>query len=215
MNDPATLRAELRRLGERHARGEVGRREFDRQLAEGGVALGRALVAGRLEAGERIEAEHHVVLGHPRLASSALAEPEQEAISLFLSERRLLRLRCRLVPGRPPTGDNRDGTVLDEVPLAAISSLVTRRRVRFGEVTAGVVITAVALAFKSWLLVTGTLLAVLGAAGALHGLLLRTRWVEIRTAIPTGAEEVVCLHAVGRKSGRALLARLRAATTGR
>jgi hypothetical protein len=153
------------------------------------------------------------VRGHLRLASSVLAEPEQEAISLFLTDRRLLRMRCRILPGRPPTGDDRDGTVVDEVPLAAITSLVTRRRVRIGEVVAGAVITALALVFKPWLLITGTLLAGLGVAGMLHGLLLPTRWVEIRRS-GRGADDVFRVHAMGRKSGRELLARLRAAAAG-
>lgn len=213
MTDPTALRAELRRLVEKQARGDIGRRDFDRQLAEGGVALVRALVSERLGDGERIVAEHHAVLGHLRLASSVLAEPEQEAISLFLTDRRLLRMRCRILPGRPPTGDDRDGTVIDEVPLAAITSLVTRRRVRIGEVAAGAVITALALVFKPWLLITGTLLAGLGVAGMLHGLLLPTRWVEIQGP-DRGADDVFRVHAMGRKSGRALLARLRAAAGG-
>ncbi|MBI4916703.1 MAG: hypothetical protein HY825_12720 [Acidobacteria bacterium] len=213
MTDPTALRAELRRLVEKQARGDIGRRDFDRQLAEGGVALVRALVSERLGDGERIVAEHHAVLGHLRLASSVLAEPEQEAISLFLTGRRLLRLRCRIIPGRPPTGDDRDGTVIDEVPIATITALGTRRRVRIGEVAAGAVITALALVFKPWLLITGTLLAGLGIAGMLHGLLLPTRWVEIQGP-DRGADDVFRVHAMGRKSGRALLARLRAATAG-
>jgi len=213
MTDPVALRAELRRLVEKQARGDVSRRDFDRRLAEGGVALARALVSERLEEGERIVAEHHAALGHLRLASSVLAEPEQEAIGLFLTGRRLLRLRCRILPGRPPTGDDRDGTVIDEVPLAGITSLVTRRRVRIGEVVAGAVITALALVFKPWLLITGTLLAGLGTAGMLHGLLLPTRWVEIQGP-DRGADDVFRVHAMGRKSGRALLARLRAAAVG-
>ena len=109
-----------------------------------------------------------------------MREPDQEAISLFATDRRLIRVRSLLSGDRPPTCDERDGTVIDELPLDAIEGLVVRRRVRWGEAAAGSVIVAFALLFKSWLLITGTLLAVVGGLGVLHALLVPTRWIEVR-----------------------------------
>jgi hypothetical protein len=158
--------------------------------------------------GESILAEHHFVHAHFKLAGSVMQEPAQSAVSLFATERRLLRLRSTLRPGRPPSCDDADETVRDELAYAGIAGLVLRKQVRWGEAGAGLAITAIALLLGSTLAVTGSLLVLLGIAGILHGLLLPTRWIELlaRDGQPQPPFEI---HAIRRKSGRGLLAAVR------
>ncbi len=171
------------------------------------VALWRATIRSRLDRDERLLAEHHAVLGHLRL-TALLREPDQEAISLFATDRRMFRVRSLLSGGRPPTCDGRDGTVIEELPRDAIEGLVVRRQVRPGEAVAGLVTMALALLFQSWLLLTGTLLAVLGGLGVLHALLLPTRWIEIRAPARLAPEPWRIL-ASRKRSARELCAALR------
>ncbi|MGE5346891.1 MAG: hypothetical protein ACM3JH_13135 [Acidithiobacillales bacterium] len=171
------------------------------------MALYRAAARGRLDPGESLIAEHHAVLGHLQL-SGLLREPDQEAISLFATDRRLIRVRSLLPGDRPPTCDERDGTVIEELPLEAIEGLVVRHQVRSAEAVAGIATAALALLFESWLLVTGTLLAAVGVLGVLHALLLPTRWVEIRAPARLAPEPWRIL-ASRRRSARELCAALR------
>lgn len=203
MTSVESLRAELAVLHAKGLAGDIPRRRLDGMVAEKTVALTRAAVLSRLEDGEGIVAEHHAALGHLHLAESVLREPDQEAVSLFATDRRLVRVRALLSSERPATLNDKDGTVIDEVPLDAIEGLAVRRQVRWGEAVAGVVIAAFALLFKSWLLVTGTLLLVLGGLGVLHALLLPTRWIEIRTPPPLASGPWRIL-APRKKSARAL-----------
>jgi len=183
--------------------GDIPRRRVEGLLAEKTVALYRAAVLSRLRDDERILAEHHAALGHLHLAESVLREPDQEAVSLFLTDRRLIRVRAFLSSARPASLSDEDGTVIDEVPLDAIEGLTVRRQARWGEAAAGVVIAAFALLFRSWLLITGTFLLALGALGVLHALLVPTRWVEILTP-QRPASEPWRILAVRKKSARVL-----------
>lgn len=198
-----SLRAELAVLHAKGLAGDIPRRKLDGMVAEKSVALTRAAVLSRLEADERIVAEHHAALGHLHLAESVLREPDQEAVSLFATHRRLIRVRALLSSAKPVTLDEQDGAVIDELPLDAIEGLVVRRQARWGEAAAGVAIAAFAVLFKPWLLVTGTLLLALGVLGVLHALLLPTRWIEIR-APASLAPEPWHILAVRKKSARAL-----------
>jgi hypothetical protein len=207
MTEADRLREELRDLHLRHASGDVPARTFERRAAEGGLALIRAVAASRLEGDERVLAEHHVTHAHLRLAESVLREPEQEVVSLFATGRRLLRLRSRLSPRQPMSCDHDDRTEIADLRYPDIARAVTRREVRWGEAAAGVVIVAMALLLGDWLQVTGTLLVGLGAAGILHALFLPTRWVELQPRDPE--REPWRVSAVGRKSGRRLLAVVR------
>ncbi len=204
-----SLRAELAALHAKGLAGDIPRRKLDGMVAEKTVTLTRAAVVSRLEDGESIVAEHHAALGHLHLAESVLREPDEEAISLFLTDRRLVRVRALLSSERPLTLSDKDSAVFDEVPLDAIEGLVVRRQVRWGEAAAGVVIAAVALLFKTWLLVTGTLLLVLGVLGVLHAVLLPTRWIEILAPVRLASEPWRIL-AARKKSARALRKALRA-----
>jgi len=206
--DPDALRAEIRKLVLRHARGDIREKHFQVALAERTVELYRAFVRGFVSNGETILHEHHVVFSHTKLTQSMLKEPEQQAVSLFATDRRIFRLRSTLMPERPVTCDEQDNTVVDAVPYESIQSLHVRRQIRPGEIGAGFVILCVAFLFRSWLSITGPLLMLLGALGILHGLLLPTRWIEIRTGEPVPAEPVR-IHGLRKKSARRLLKFLR------
>lgn len=203
------LRQGLRALYLRHGRGEVHAREFERLVAERTVELYRARVQQHLGEAEPIRAEHHVLSGHFKLSQSVLRETEQRAVSLFVTDRRLVRLSALVVRDRPPTGDEKDRTVIDELPLRDVAALVVRRQIRGGEALAGLSIVAIALLFAPWLLFTGKLLLVIGGLGVIHALLLPTRSVEVQPRGPAPAEPFRVWSA-RRKSGRVLLQVLRA-----
>jgi hypothetical protein len=209
MTDLDTLRAELRRLVVGRQRGDIPERGFERTFVEKTLDLYRAVIRDRLAKDEAIRIEHHVVHAHLRLSQSVLREPEQHAVSLFLTARRLLRLRSVVSPGRAPTCDEGDGTVIDEVSLDRIDRLKVHREVRWGEAAAGVVIAMVAWLGRPLLAATGPILLALGALGILHALLLPTRWCEVVT-YGEAAGEPWRIFALSRKSGRALVRALRA-----
>jgi hypothetical protein len=205
------LREELRALHGKRVRGDISEKAFQRTLAERTVALYRAAVTARLAQGESILADHHAVQGHLKLNQSVLKEPEQTAISLFATDRRLIRLRAALHADASPTCDERDRTVIDDVPYEEIRAVRLRRQVRVGEAIAGAVICVVAVLGARVLAVTGPLLLVLGVAGIVHGLLFPTRWWEVQ--VPgRPAEQWMCVHAVRKRSARDLVRLLRSRT---
>jgi hypothetical protein len=61
---------------------------------------------------------------------------------------------------------------------------------------------------RSWLEITSTVLFLLGIAGALHGLLLPTRWAEVLERAPS-ASPPFQIWALRKKSARKLLRFLR------
>jgi hypothetical protein len=207
------IREDIRKLHLAHARGDLRDKAFQRLLAQRTMDLYRALAESRLAPGEKILKEHHVVEAHMKLTQSVMREPEQMATSLFLTQRRLLRVRSWIRPGEPSTADRRDGTILDELPLGKIKAIQTRRMIRPGEIGVGLAMGAVALLFWEWLEVTGVVLLGLGFLGALHGVLLPTRWLEI-TGKGAG-EEPFRILAPRKKSAKELLTELRGLTTSR
>ncbi len=209
MTDVVALRSEIRSLHEQKRRGDIPERKFERRIVESEVSLLRAVARGMLEDGEEILADHHVVHAHMKLNESVLEEPEQEAVSLFLTDRRLVRIRATIVRGRPLSCSSEDGTRIDEVPLSRVRGVRIRREYRTGEMIAGAVIIVLAIAFRSLLLVTGTILAILGGLGVLHALVLPTRWAEVVVGpggMPPGEE--FAIHGLRKKSSRALVKRL-------
>jgi hypothetical protein len=215
-SDADRLRDEIREATAAKKRGDLPEKRYLNQVAQATVDLYRATIAARLQPGEELRLEHHVVRSHLKLNQSVLKETAQEAISLFLTDRRLLRIRCFFLPDQPLTCDDRDGTIVDEVQICDIDEVRVRREIRIGEMAAGAVTAAVAMLFQSWLRITFVFLFLLGILGVLHGLLLPTRWIEVRTAAgaPAGEPaEPIRVFALGKKSGRALakaLLRLRA-----
>jgi len=173
------------------------------------VALCRAMVEARLREGEKILAEHHAVLGHLRLTESVLREPEQGLVSLYATTSRLVRIQAHLGPGQSATLDDRDATTIDDLPWADVTAIHARREVRGGEAAAGLVTLGVALLGYSWLQVTGPALALVGILGVIHAVFFPTRHVALE-ARGQPAEASFRVPAVGKKTGRALLAVVRA-----
>lgn len=205
MTEVSALRAKIRQLYPRRAKGDITEKAFQRELAERTVDLYRALIKKKIARGESILKEHHVVRAHFRLTQSVLREPEQEAISIFAMDRRLFRLKSTLIPDQPPTVDNQDKTVVDEIPFNRIMFFHVCRQRRLGEIGVGVAMGAIAVLFSPWLSITGPFLIVLGAVGIMHGLLMPTRWVEVKTLDPTPTLAPIIIYALRKKSARNLV----------
>ena len=205
-----TLRAKIRGLYPKRERGDLTEKTFQRELIERTLDLYRALLKPRMVKGESIVKEHHVVRAHLKLAQSVLREPEQETISIFTTDRRLFRIQSVLLPNRPPTADEEDKTVIEEIPLNKIRSLTPRRQIRWGETGVGAVMGVLALLFAPWLSFTGPFLIGLGSAGILHGLLLPTRWIEIITNGNGAPLEPIPIYALRKRSARDLVQYLQA-----
>jgi hypothetical protein len=204
------LRRELRDLLDRRGRGDVREKDFQRRQADLSVLLARAVVSERLPVDEPVLAEHHLVHSHFKLTESLLAEPEQATVSLFATERRVLRMRGAVRPGRAVTCDAADGTLVDELAYARIRGLAPCGQWRWGEALVGTAVVLLAVLFGDLLAVTGRLLVLLGAAGALHALLLPTRWIEIVTR-DQPPDPPFAIHGIRRKSAKVLLGVLRRA----
>lgn len=200
-----SLKTKIRKLYPKRERGDLTEKVFQRELIEGTVDLYRALIKDRLAKGESILKEHHVVRAHFKLTQSVMREPEQEAISLFTTDRRLFRIQSVLLPNCPPTADEKDRTVVEEISLKKIQSLNPRRQIRWGEIGVGGVMGVLALLFAPWLSLTGPFLIGLGGAGILHGLLLPTRWIEIMTAGTGPSLELIPIYALRKRSARDLV----------
>ncbi len=210
MGAPADeLRRQLRALAEARARGDVPERQFQRRQTELGVLLYRAVVSERLAGDEAIVAEHHLVHSHFKATQSLLRDPEQVMVSFFATARRVFRVRELWLPGRPLVCDLDEGATVDEVAYGRIRGVARRRQRRWGEVGVGLGAAALALLFGKALAVTGPALVVVGLAGAAHGFLLPTRWVELELDGELPAEPFA-IHGVRRKAGRALVAAVRA-----
>lgn len=203
--EPERLREELRQTALAYGRGDLHERTFLRKSAELGVDLCRAVISARLEPGEAILCEHHVVRSHLKLNQSMLREKTQENISLFLTDRRLFQVTSLIEPDTAATCDDRDRTRIASIRRGDISGLRVRREFRWGELIAGAVVAVIALAFHRWLLVTGMFLLGLGGLGMIHALALPTRWLEVTG----GAEDPILIYAARKKSGRTLVKRLK------
>ena len=209
LRESGALRKKVQELYTRHAGGDMPARPFRRALTEYSHKLYNAVAREHLQSGEPIVQEHHVVRAHTLLTESFLKDPNQEIISLYMTDRRLVRLRSMLSPDRPITCDHRDQTRVDSLPLSRIEDLCVHRQIRSGEIYVGLIMGGFALLFGAWLEVTGPVLIGLGGLGILHGLLLPTRWIEVKTSGAPGADPML-IYASRRKSGRRLIHLLRA-----
>jgi hypothetical protein len=148
------------------------------------------------------------VRAHTKIAGSVLRESEQEFISLLATEQRLFRLRTILTPDQPILFLAEERDAVDELAYASASGVVVRTQRRRGQIIAGLVIAGFAVLGYSWLQITGAALFLLGTAGALHALLVPTRWAEIVQSEPTVAPPFQ-IWALRKKSARLLLKFLR------
>ena len=203
--DVEALRTKIRQLYPKRQRGDLTEKAFQKELTESTIDLYRAVLKDRFQRGEAIQREHHVVRAHTRLTQSVLREPEQEAVSLFATDRRLFCVQSSLMPNRPPTADDKDKTIIREIPLKKDLSLTPRRQIRWGETGVGAAMGAFALLFAPWLSFTGPFLIVLGAAGMVHSLILPTRWIEIKPPGSDSSPDPITILALRKKSARALV----------
>ena len=202
------LRKDITALWKKRARGDVSERAFQRESEQRTLDLCRALVRHRIGEGESIQFEHHAVRAHTKIAGSVLRESEQEFISLLATEYRLFRLRTILTPDRPLLFLDHDKDAVDELAYESASGVTVRTQRRKGQIIAGLVIAGVAVLAHPWLQITGTALFLLGIAGALHGLLVPTRWAEVLQPEPTVSPPFQ-IWALRKKSARQLLKFLR------
>ena len=207
--DLDNLRAEIRQLYVKLEKGDLRQKAFQRLLTEYTTDLYRAIVQKRMAKDEAIQREHHTISAHFQWTQSLLREPEQEATSLFATDHRLYCVRSMVIPKQPATADARDKTVVDEIRFDRIGSLQVHRQFRWGETGVGAAICAVAILFAPWLEVTGHVMLGLGGLGILHGLLLPTRWIEIKPSGSNPNKEPIRIHAIRKKSARSLLQYLR------
>jgi hypothetical protein len=207
-SDSGALREKIQELFARHATKDLPERPFRRALAEFSYKLYNAVAREQLKPGETILQEHHVIQSHMWWTRSLLSDPDQEIVSLYLTDRRLIRIRSVQVPGRPISCDERDQTTVDSLFLDRIEGVRVRRQIRTGEVAVGVVIAGIGVLFGPLLEVTGPVLMVVGSLGAAHGLLLPSRWVEVQTRVK-GPDAPLIIYASRRKSGRKLVRLLR------
>lgn len=192
--------------------GDVPAKKYPRLRQEALAELGKALIAPHLEPGEQWAGEHHWVLGHLNLPLSALKETALRAESLYLTDRRLFRWRFqdRTVPEAGGLDDWEE--TLEVRRLSELAGVRRRYAWRWGEAAAGAAILGLALLLWDHLQITGWALALLGAAAAVHGLAIPSRWAEI---VPRNPREPGWpVRAAGKKSGRRLLALLPRAEAG-
>jgi len=208
-NDIQELRDKIAQLYPKRNIGDLRESDFQKQLAEQSVALYRAIIKRKMAEGETIECEHHTIWTHFRLMQSILRETAQQAVSLFLTNRRLFRLQSTIMPDQPPAANSRDNTSIDEVPLDRIRNLKKRIQLRWGEVLLGGIFCGIAYFFHDWLEITGPVLFGLGFLGMLHALILPTRWIEVRTVDIPPSNEPMLIHAIRKKSAKELVRRLR------
>lgn len=117
-----------------------------------------------------------------------------------------------LLPGRPPSANEGDKLLIEEVPFDRIESVQVQRQVRVGEMGVGGAMVGFAVLFYSYLSVTGPFMVGLGILGMLHGLFLPTRWVEVKTVEPAPSADAIRVYALRKKSGRELVRFLREKT---
>jgi hypothetical protein len=202
------LRKDIVALWEKRARGDVSERTFQKESERLVLNLCRALVRRRLGEEEHVLVEHHVVRAHTKLAGSVLRESEQEFLSLLATERRLFRLRAILTPEQPVVFRDGEKDAVEELTYGSAAEVEVRTQRRKGEIVAGLAIAVFALLGHSWLQITSAPMFLLGIAGALHGLLLPTRWAEVLERVPS-ASPPFQIWALRKKSARALLRFLR------
>ncbi len=202
------LRMKIAQLYPKRDIGDLTEKNFQKKLAEQTVGLYRAVIKRRVAEGETIECEHHSIWTHFRLMQSILREPAQQAISLFLTNKRLFRIQSTLMPDQPPTADNRDNTIIDEISLDRVRALKKRYQIRTGEILLGAIFCAVSYVFFDLLSITGPILFGFGVLGMLHGLILPTKWTEIQTVDASPEADPFLIYALRKKSAKEMVRRL-------
>jgi hypothetical protein len=145
-----------------------------------------------------------------KLNQSILKETTQETLSFFLTAKRLFQIRTCFDKNQAVTCDSEDGTEITDFLISDIRYIKKRYQIRKGEIIAGFIITGFAFIFRGLLLITGTMMAILGIMGMAHGLFLPTRWVEIGRI---SDHKKINIFAPGKKSARILISELKNITS--
>ena len=204
----AAMQEELSALIEGRNREDVPLRTFEAKSEKLILAMTAEAAKKAAGAGEPPLLEHHAVLAHTKLTEGVLKQGDQELVSLFATERRLVSVRIMTRLESPIWMDERD-TIVESVLYADIRRIETRREIRWGEAAVGAVCCAIALLFAIPLETTGWALFILGLAGVLHALLMPGRRVEV-FGLP--GSEPIRIYAVNQKSARRLLRDLKRRT---
>lgn len=202
------LRRQLWELNKGLCTGDVPEKRFNKEFDRLVLDIYRATVAAHLEPDEKVEHAHHVIRAHMKFNQSILKETDQQAVSLFLTDRRLVRLRSIVTQKKPVTCDERDGTTVDSVALDDITDVRLVRQVRYGEMITGAIIAVAAFVLRPLLQITFAFLLLLGVGGVIHGLVMPTKWYEIDVS-DSAPEQELQIHAVRKKSAKKLVALLR------
>ena len=205
--DLEVLKARIKELYPKRAVGDLNEKAFQQGLTERTLDFYRALVKMKTTKDEHIIKEHHIVQSHFRLTKSVLREPEQENISIFATDRRVFYLKSSINPNQPPDADMEDKISIEQVSLSRIKSVKVRRQIRIGEMGMGGAIAGMAVLFHSHLSITGPFMIGLGIIGMLHGLLLPTRWAEVKTF--EQVSNPIMIYALRKKSSREMVRFLR------
>ena len=215
------LRREIAELHVRRTRGDLSQRVFQKTADAKTLDLFRAVARTRMDAGEVVEQEHHVIVALTRLNQKVLRDSSQELVSLFASSRRIVEVRTVSDKDVPVTCDEGDRLSLTDLTYREVRAVLRQRRYRGGQLAAGTIIAAVGVLGGFQLGFTGPALVALGAVGALHALLFPTRWVEISGGRPDGQSAVVRVQCLRKRSAKRILKLVRdrcsphAATSGR
>jgi hypothetical protein len=206
--DVNELRMKIAQLYPKRDIGDLTEKNFQKKLAEQTVGLYRAVIKRRVAEDETIECEHHSIWTHFRLMQSILREPAQQAISLFLTNKRLFRIQSTLMPDHPPTADKRDNTIIDEISLDRVRALKKRYQIRTGEILLGAIFCVFSYVFFELLSITGPILFGFGVLGMLHGLVLPTKWIEVQTVDASPEADPFLIYALRKKSAKEMVRRL-------
>ena len=202
------LRRELWDLNKGFCTGDVPEKKFNKEFDRLVLDIYRATVDAHLEPDEKVEHEHHAIRAHLKFNQSILKETDQQAVSLFLTDRRLVRLRSIVTLKKPVTCDERDSTVVDAVALDSITGVPLVRQVRYGEMITGAIIAIAAMLLRPLLQITFIFMFLLGVGGVIHGLILPTKWYDVSVS-GAAPEPKFRIHAVRKKSAKKLVALLR------
>jgi uncharacterized membrane protein len=203
MSEIEPLRQKILALYQRRRLADIDDRSFQRQTAHLILDLCRALTQIRLIDGETILHEHHAVRAHPKMIQSILKESDQELISIFATNTRLIQWRTMENLECPPIFESDQDHVFSEIGYDQILALKHHREWRYGEVVAGLVMIIGAYLFRSVLLFTSSALILVGALGMGHGLFIPTSWLEIMPRLPSDSHlEILAMR---KKSARKLI----------
>jgi citrate lyase alpha subunit len=199
------LRREIADLYVRRSQGDLPQRSFQKEADQKIIELFRAIARTRMDKGENIELEHHVIAALTRLDQKVLRDSAQELRSLFATENRLVEVRTVADQERPPTCDAHDQLTVDELTYRQMMSISHRRLFRSGQLIVGLVIASIGLMGGFQLGIAGPALLLLGVAGIMQALCFPSRWVEVSGVSNSGKRITIRIQCVRKQSAKAII----------